>query len=120
MYSCTRCHRKHFSVLSDLKSHAKHCGECRWKCTCGTTFSRKDKLFGHIALFEGHAPALACDEEDKGKQVVSDDENPRLTSESGFGLVNCFGDEELPEGFFDDFGSIDDYCLREVLGFPSN
>jgi len=51
---------------------------------------------------------------------VSDDENPRLTSESGFGLVNCFGDEELPEGFFDDFGSIDDYCLREVLGFPSN
>jgi len=121
MYSCTRCHRKHFSVLSDLKSHAKHCGECRWKCTCGTTFSRKDKLFGHIALFEGHAPALACEEEDKGKQVaVGDDENPTLTTECGFELGNCFADEELPEGFFDDFGSIDDYCLREVLGFPSN
>lgn len=84
-------------------------------------FSRKDKLFGHIALFEGHAPALACDEEGKGKQVAEDDnENPILTTDSGFELVNCFGDEELPEGFFYDFGSIDDYCLEEVLGFPSN
>ncbi|RDY04199.1 Protein SENSITIVE TO PROTON RHIZOTOXICITY 1, partial [Mucuna pruriens] len=115
MYSCNRCHKKHFSVLSDLRSHAKHCGESRWKCTCGTTFSRKDKLFGHIALFEGHAPALACDEEDKGKQVVEghEIEDPILMTESEFELGKCFLDEELPEGFFDDFGSIDNYCLRE-------
>ncbi|KAK7387525.1 hypothetical protein VNO78_28392 [Psophocarpus tetragonolobus] len=121
VYSCERCRKKHFSVLSDLRSHAKHCGgETRWKCTCGTTFSRKDKLFGHIALFEGHAPALACDEEGEGKQVVEDDQYPTLTDESGFQLGNCFMDAELPEGFFDDFGSIDNYCLREVLGFPGD
>ncbi|KHN31375.1 Zinc finger protein STOP1 like [Glycine soja] len=111
MYTCERCRKKHFSVLSDLRSHLKHCGgEARWKCTCGTTFSRKDKLFGHIALFEGHAPALACDEEGKGKQMVEDDEDPMLMSESGFELDDCFLDQEFPEGFFDDFGSIDDYC----------
>ncbi|WVZ07948.1 hypothetical protein V8G54_021294 [Vigna mungo] len=67
----------------------------------------------------GHAPALACDEEDKGKQAAEDDdENPILKTDGVFELGNCFGDEELPEGFFDDFGSIDDYCLEEVLGFP--
>ncbi|XP_027335971.1 zinc finger protein STOP1 homolog [Abrus precatorius] len=118
MYSCNRCNKKNFSVLSDLKSHMKHCGESRWKCSCGTTFSRKDKLFGHIALFEGHMPALAFDEEEKGKQVVEEDVDPMLMTESELG--NSFLDEELPEGFFDDFGSIDNYCLREVLGFPSN
>jgi hypothetical protein len=41
-------------------SHARealHCGELRWRCSCGTFFSRKDKLMGHIALFAtGHAP----------------------------------------------------------------
>lgn len=119
MYTCERCRTKRFSVLADLRSHVKHCGEDRWKCTCGTTFSRKDKLFSHVALFEGHAPALACD---KGKQVVDDDEDHHhrmgISESDEFG--NCFEVEELPEGFFEDFGSIDDYCLREVLGFPSN
>ncbi|KAK7306023.1 hypothetical protein VNO77_43937 [Canavalia gladiata] len=118
MYSCNRCHKKNFSVLSDLKSHMKHCGESRWKCSCGTTFSRKDKLFGHIALFEGHMPALAFDEEDKGKQVVEEDGDPISMTESELG--NCFLDEDLPERFFDDFGSIDNYSLWEVLGSPSN
>ncbi|XP_061336597.1 protein SENSITIVE TO PROTON RHIZOTOXICITY 1-like [Gastrolobium bilobum] len=120
MYSCNRCHKKNFSVLSDLKSHMKHCGESRWKCSCGTTFSRKDKLFGHIALFEGHMPALALDEEDKekAKRVVEEDQDqdqdPVVMTESELG--NCF----LDDGFFDDFGSIDNYSLGEVLGFPSN
>ncbi|EPS59196.1 hypothetical protein M569_15615, partial [Genlisea aurea] len=58
MYSCTRCNKKSFSVVADLKSHLKHCGESKWKCSCGTSFSRKDKLFGHMALFEGHMPAV--------------------------------------------------------------
>ena len=31
MYSCNRCDKKSFSVLADLKSHLKHCGESRWK-----------------------------------------------------------------------------------------
>nr|CAD1825148.1 unnamed protein product [Ananas comosus var. bracteatus] len=58
MYACHRCNKKSFSVLADLKSHLKHCGETPWRCSCGTSFSRKDKLFGHLALFEGHFPAV--------------------------------------------------------------
>ena len=48
--------------MADLKTHEKHCGSNKWLCSCGTTFSRKDKLFGHIALFQGHTPALSMDE----------------------------------------------------------
>ncbi|XP_043707659.1 protein SENSITIVE TO PROTON RHIZOTOXICITY 2-like [Telopea speciosissima] len=57
MYVCNRCNQKQFSVLSDLRTHEKHCGELKWQCSCGTTFSRKDKLMGHVALFTGHTPA---------------------------------------------------------------
>ncbi|XP_057450789.1 protein SENSITIVE TO PROTON RHIZOTOXICITY 1-like [Lotus japonicus] len=120
MYACDRCHkRKSFSVLSDLKSHMRHCSESRWRCSCGTTFSRKDKLFGHIARFEGHVPAIALDEiGEKGKHVVEENEEDPIKEDE---LSNCFlNDDGLPEGFFDDFGSIDNYCLREVLGFPSS
>ncbi|KAJ4773651.1 Zinc finger protein STOP1-like protein [Rhynchospora pubera] len=56
MYVCNRCNRKEFSVLSDLRTHEKHCGDLRWLCSCGTTFSRKDKLLGHVSLFTGHVP----------------------------------------------------------------
>ncbi|KAJ1270054.1 hypothetical protein BS78_06G025200 [Paspalum vaginatum] len=58
MYACQRCDGdKQFAVLSDLRTHEKHCGELRWRCSCGTFFSRKDKLMGHVALFAtGHAP----------------------------------------------------------------
>ncbi|KAL5580140.1 hypothetical protein UlMin_012582 [Ulmus minor] len=59
MYVCKRCNRKQFSVLSDLRTHEKHCGDLKWLCSCGTTFSRKDKLMGHVALFTGHTPAVA-------------------------------------------------------------
>ncbi|KAL9241539.1 hypothetical protein vseg_015642 [Gypsophila vaccaria] len=70
MYTCTRCNNKRFSVLGDLNSHMKSCGDemrtrtrtrtrtRKWLCCCGTGFSRKDKLFSHIALFEGHMPAV--------------------------------------------------------------
>ncbi|XP_022732084.1 protein SENSITIVE TO PROTON RHIZOTOXICITY 2-like [Durio zibethinus] len=58
MYVCKRCNRKQFSVLSDLRTHEKHCGDLKWQCSCGTTFSRKDKLMGHVALFVGHSPVL--------------------------------------------------------------
>ncbi|XVE79369.1 hypothetical protein DITRI_Ditri14bG0052800 [Diplodiscus trichospermus] len=56
IYVCKRCNRKQFSVLSDLRTHEKHCGDVKWQCSCGTTFSRKDKLMGHVALFVGHIP----------------------------------------------------------------
>lgn len=61
-YTCSRCNTKKFSVIADLKTHEKHCGKDKWLCSCGTTFSRKDKLFGHIALFQGHTPAIPLDE----------------------------------------------------------
>ncbi|KAI9117101.1 hypothetical protein K1719_012100 [Acacia pycnantha] len=105
MYYCNRCHKKTFSVLSDLKSHMKHCGESsKWKCSCGTTFSRKDKLFGHIALFDGHMPALSGDEVDKGKQIgKEDDEGMNTMLKEQESRLNYL-DEDLPEGFFDDLG----------------
>nr|XP_043613128.1 protein SENSITIVE TO PROTON RHIZOTOXICITY 2-like [Erigeron canadensis] len=58
MYACKRCHQKQFSVLSDLRTHEKHCGDVKWRCSCGTTFSRKDKLMGHVGLFVGHTPLV--------------------------------------------------------------
>ncbi|KAG9444002.1 hypothetical protein H6P81_015342 [Aristolochia fimbriata] len=61
-YTCSRCNCKKFSVIADLKTHEKHCGRDKWLCSCGTTFSRKDKLFGHVALFQGHSPVLPVDE----------------------------------------------------------
>ncbi|PKA51716.1 Zinc finger protein STOP1 like [Apostasia shenzhenica] len=61
-YTCSRCKIKKFSVLADLKTHEKHCGREKWLCSCGTSFSRKDKLFGHVALFQGHTPSLPIDE----------------------------------------------------------
>lgn len=70
-YTCSRCNTKKFSVIADLKTHEKHCGKDKWLCSCGTTFSRKDKLFGHIALFQGHTPAIPLDET-KGSVGPSD------------------------------------------------
>ncbi|XP_009620662.1 protein SENSITIVE TO PROTON RHIZOTOXICITY 1-like [Nicotiana tomentosiformis] len=70
-YTCSRCNIKKFSVIADLKTHEKHCGKDKWLCSCGTTFSRKDKLFGHIALFQGHTPAVPLDET-KGSAGTSD------------------------------------------------
>ncbi|KAL2635254.1 hypothetical protein R1flu_006733 [Riccia fluitans] len=61
MLSCAKCKSKKFSVVADLKTHEKHCGCDKWQCSCGTTFSRKDKLLGHISLFAGHAPAVPLD-----------------------------------------------------------
>lgn len=71
-YTCSRCHTKKFSVIADLKTHEKHCGRDKWLCSCGTTFSRKDKLFGHIALFQGHTPAIPTDDS-KGSAGASSD-----------------------------------------------
>lgn len=70
-YTCSRCHTKKFSVIADLKTHEKHCGKDKWLCSCGTTFSRKDKLFGHIALFQGHTPAIPLDDT-KGSAMPAD------------------------------------------------
>ncbi|PAN36259.2 hypothetical protein PAHAL_6G306100 [Panicum hallii] len=71
MYVCNRCNRKHFSMLSDLRTHEKHCGDHRWVCSCGTSFSRKDKLIGHLALFAGHQAAVPLDRQANGKRSLS-------------------------------------------------
>ncbi|KAL3835005.1 hypothetical protein ACJIZ3_009741 [Penstemon smallii] len=93
MYACNRCHKKSFSVLADLKSHLKHCGvESKWMCSCGTSFSRKDKLFRHMALFEGHMPAL----ENMGINKNNDSSN-----------------DGLLEGLLDGYGSVEKYCFED-------
>lgn len=88
-YTCSRCNTKKFSVLADLKTHEKHCGRDKWLCSCGTTFSRKDKLFGHIALFQGHTPAIPMDE---NKGLVDCGE-----SNEDKGLVDCGESSEAPK-----------------------
>eukprot|EP01018_Ginkgo_biloba_P020369 Gb_21302 [translate_table: standard] len=62
IYICNRCNNKTFSVLGDLKTHEKQCGQFKWQCSCGTTFSRKDKLAGHMTVFKGHQQAVQCTE----------------------------------------------------------
>ncbi|MFS8007341.1 putative transcription factor C2H2 family [Helianthus anomalus] len=117
MYSCNRCHKKNFSVLADLKSHLKHCGETKWKCSCGTSFSRKDKLFGHIALFEGHMPAMpvaadvAVEDGGKAKAVMPPPPQQPPTIVDNVDWV----DNGMT---FDGLGSIidDDFCLQDILG----
>ncbi|KAL6959391.1 hypothetical protein U1Q18_039541 [Sarracenia purpurea var. burkii] len=127
MFSCNRCNKKSFSVLADLKSHLKHCGESNWKCSCGTSFSRKDKLFGHMALFEGHMPAVAEDDETaKGAAaapaaMVEDDEEDedQMLNKDAQSLDN-FEDNGIFDGLnLDGFDSIEDYCFQDVLESPN-
>jgi hypothetical protein len=69
-HTCSRCHAKKFSIMADLKTHEKHCGQVKWLCSCGTTFSRKDKLFAHVGLFKGHTPSLPADEPEASDKVA--------------------------------------------------
>lgn len=116
MYSCNRCHKKSFSVVADLKSHQKHCGDLsRWKCSCGTTFSRKDKLFGHIALFDGHMPAVAGD----GQWFSSSTPASTASVEAELMQFGGFGSSSLPAtpsgSFVDDDLSMS--MMEEYLNF---
>ncbi|XP_022972932.1 protein SENSITIVE TO PROTON RHIZOTOXICITY 1 [Cucurbita maxima] len=85
-FTCSKCNSKKFSVIADLKTHEKHCGKDKWLCSCGTTFSRKDKLFGHIALFQGHTPAIPL-EESKGT-AMSCDRGERYETANKLGSIN--------------------------------
>ena len=116
MYSCNRCNNKSFSVVADLKSHLKNCGESRWKCSCGTSFSRKDKLFGHMALFEGHMPGEVAGRKAKGLvvggPVAMEDDEEEDSVIKGDDLV----DNEFFEGFLNGFGSMEEYNLQDIWG----
>ncbi|KAL5211184.1 hypothetical protein ABZP36_022031 [Zizania latifolia] len=102
LYACERCGgKKRFSVLADLRSHLRHCGEeAQWRCSCGTTFSRKDKLFGHLALFEGHTPAIT--EPNKGGVAAPAEATIAMMEEGGF-EGNCDRDEDEEGGFDPEF-----------------
>ncbi|KAA8530844.1 hypothetical protein F0562_005532 [Nyssa sinensis] len=109
----------HFCDICDLKSHLKHCGESKWRCSCGTSFSRKDKLFGHMALFEGHMPAIVEeDEKSKGTAMVEDEEDEDLMMKEAESGANC-SDNGFFDGLLEGFGSIDNYYLPDVLGSPN-
>jgi hypothetical protein len=127
-YTCSRCNTKKFSVIADLKTHEKHCGRDKWLCSCGTTFSRKDKLFGHVALFQGHTPALHMDdikatgasEQPQGSEAVMDD----MVGSAGYNFPGSTSDgiqnldmkvAEDTRGYFSPlnfdpcFGALDDF-----------
>ncbi|XP_066355605.1 zinc finger protein STAR3-like [Miscanthus floridulus] len=86
-YTCSRCHTKKFSIMADLKTHEKHCGQDKWLCSCGTSFSRKDKLFAHVALFQGHTPALPPEEpktcSDQSSHAGSHQESTKVPNSMG-------------------------------------
>ncbi|KAK8572162.1 hypothetical protein V6N12_028223 [Hibiscus sabdariffa] len=101
-YTCSRCNTKKFSVMADLKTHEKHCGKDKWLCSCGTTFSRKDKLFGHIALFQGHTPAIPLDDT-KGSTGTCDPGNgSEATNKLGSMNMLNFSSSEDVKGSMDD------------------
>ncbi|KAK9110707.1 hypothetical protein Sjap_018767 [Stephania japonica] len=134
MYSCHVCNKKSFSVVADLKSHVRHCGESKWRCSCGTTFSRKDKLFGHMALFEGHMPAVEDDEKLKGagasigleeESVVDAQLNLEIGGSNGYDnaqlrpeLVRNGSDVGFFDRVLEGFNSIDDLYFDDVFGSP--
>ncbi|KAJ4814041.1 C2H2-like zinc finger protein [Rhynchospora pubera] len=113
LYTCQRCNKKSFSVLADLKSHLRHCGDTPWRCSCGTTFSRKDKLFGHLALFEGHKPDIGSNvEQKKGK-----DKEIEMDQGMGEASQKAVYDPAFIDGFMDEFEAMEGInCWQD--GYP--
>jgi hypothetical protein len=100
-YTCRRCNVKRFSVLADLRTHEKHCGRDRWVCSCGTSFSRKDKLFGHVAAFDGHAPALPPDDDDSVANGGLGTGSERLTTMDTEAVSRMASMEFFPDAMLD-------------------
>ncbi|KAL1533767.1 zinc finger protein [Salvia divinorum] len=129
-YTCSRCHTKKFSVIADLKTHEKHCGRDKWLCSCGTTFSRKDKLFGHIALFQGHTPAIPHEGAGPSDQGQSRSETANKIEQLDFnykldepgrsvcqGLMELEGSGEDPSSYFSPLG-FDTSSMAGFQEFP--
>ncbi|TKV90294.1 hypothetical protein SEVIR_9G019000v4 [Setaria viridis] len=123
-YTCRRCNVKRFSVLADLRTHEKHCGRDRWVCSCGTSFSRKDKLFGHVAAFDGHAPALPPEEDDhsaaNGHGSAFDQLLMDTEAVSRMASTECFSDSMFDGLSCSDIKgfalNVDGQCLDEGRG----
>ncbi|XP_047341513.1 protein SENSITIVE TO PROTON RHIZOTOXICITY 1 [Impatiens glandulifera] len=115
-FMCSRCNTKKFSVIADLKTHEKHCGRDKWLCSCGTTFSRKDKLFGHITLFQGHTPAIPLDESCKAS-TSSAAVAPSVAA--GAGASSSSGvDHSTTSGFFSSMAALDECNGFNEFGRP--
>ena len=86
----------------------------------GTSFSRKDKLFGHMALFEGHMPAVVGEEAGSkakglvvgGAVAMEEDEEEEESVVKGDDLVH----NEFFEGLLFGFGPMEGYNLQDVWG----
>lgn len=98
----------------DLKTHEKHCGSDKWLCSCETTFARKDKLFNHVVLFQGHRPALPTDEM-KGKNEEIDNKN----DSGGVGYNN--GDEylDMKRWYFSPMVKFDSFSFEGLNEFSA-
>ncbi|CAM0879139.1 unnamed protein product [Alopecurus aequalis] len=134
-HTCSRCHVKKFSIMADLKTHEKHCGQVRWVCSCGTSFTRKDKLFSHVGLFKGHTPSLLADEPEAADQAACSGGHQEpaakvaISTGGGFMWGNSSGDavehlgvngfESCSDDFLSrtNFGSFD-FGLGQVSGLP--
>lgn len=113
-YTCSRCNSKKFSVIADLKTHEKHCGRDKWLCSCGTTFSRKDKLFGHVALFQGHTPAISVDEAKSAGTLEQGQSNEVMGTMGSMGYNNGFIGNPM-----DEINILDIKDVDEVRGYFS-
>ncbi|KAA8550304.1 hypothetical protein F0562_001988 [Nyssa sinensis] len=71
MYVCKRCNRKQFSVLSDLRTHEKHCGDIKWQCSCGL----QDGIYIDVKIKQPHilADAIGVSTTDRGAQLVAEE-----------------------------------------------
>lgn len=107
MYTCHKCN-KQFSVVGDLKTHGKHCGHNPWRCSCGTTFTRKDKLFGHVALFQGHKPLLPDHELARSPAP----KRHKATSDDPATMAQSAGN--------DDDGNFTEYFAGDLAGLADN
>nr|XP_009384020.1 PREDICTED: protein indeterminate-domain 5, chloroplastic [Musa acuminata subsp. malaccensis] len=85
-WKCNKC-SKRYAVRSDLKAHSKTCGNCEYRCECGTLFSRRDSFITHRAFCDALAqessrlPAAGLDLHGNNTMALSVSQmNARLTS----------------------------------------
>lgn len=117
-HTCSRCHAKKFSVMADLKTHEKHCGQVKWLCSCGTTFTRKDKLFAYVGLFKGHTPLLPEDGPEGSHQVAhaGSHQEPAKGSSFMWGNSSGNGGAGVPLGVNGLDSCTDDFLSTENSG----
>ncbi|KQK12241.1 zinc finger protein STAR3 [Brachypodium distachyon] len=127
-HACRRCGGvKRFAVLADLRTHEKHCGRDRWVCSCTVSFSRRDKLLAHVALFPagaGHSPALPLLPDETAAAQCSTGNND--TANGGGGRVTGSGEllpgtgtgggDMMDQSFLSDIGMLDDFGCSDVKG----